>query len=106
MAKRGCHLCLAVLLVSGVIAERAEPLTIQLAEPAFDRKLPIGVPPEKSADDAHAHGLCLSGWCGQGYWWVALGHDPAHERAINGLEIVIVVTLISEQERLAKANPF
>jgi hypothetical protein len=62
--------------------------------------------PEKSADDAHAHWLRLSWWCGQGRWWVALGHDPAHERAIKGLEITIVVTLISEQERLARANSF
>src|SRR5262249_18761745 len=86
--------------------ECSEPLTIQLAEPAFDRKLPIGMLPEKSADDAHAHWLRLSWWCGQGCWWVALGHDPAHERAIKGLEIAIIVTLITKVERLVGANSF
>ena len=106
IAKRGCHLCLAILSVSGVIAECSEPLTIQLAEPAFDRKLPIGMMPEKSADDAYAHWLRLSWWCGQGRWRVALSHGPAHETAINGLEIAIVVALISEQERLSRANSF
>src|SRR5262245_66443396 len=47
IAKGGCHLCLAILLVSGVIAQCSEPLRIHLAAPALDRNLPIDMPREK-----------------------------------------------------------
>ena len=89
-----------------MIAKDSKTPAIQLAEPTFDRKLPIGMLPEKPADDAHAHRLRLSWWWGQRCRRVALGHDPADERAVKGLEIAIVVTLISEIERLARPNSF
>src|SRR5215472_13901335 len=75
IAKGSCPLRLGILLVSSVIAECSEPLTIQLAEPTLSRDSESGMAAEKPADDAHSHWLVRPRRLGQCCRRVAVGND-------------------------------
>src|SRR5262249_17592368 len=89
-----------VLLRSRIIPENAESAAIELGEPAPDGDLPIGGLPEKSADDAHPHGLFFSMRRRQGRGSGCARHDPAHEVAIKSLELSIIYSLVGQVEGL------
>jgi hypothetical protein len=106
MAQGGCHFGLVVGVCPGMIAKNAKLSAIESLEPSFDRKLPVGMVPEKSANNTDAHRLARGRSRGRHNRWIVLRNDPADERAINSLEVAVVRPLIGEIKWLARTYAF
>ena len=87
-----------------MIAEYFKPFAIELAEPALNWNLPVGMVAKKAADDAYPHSLARLERRGERRIWKSLRHNPAHSRPVKCLQISIVATLVGQIERLARAN--
>ena len=62
VAEPGGSFRLFIMDQAEMIAGDVKALAVELAGPAFDRNLPVGVAVKKAADDADADLLAWSGW--------------------------------------------
>ena len=104
LAERGSLVGRGVALRAGVIAEQAKALAVEACHPALDRDLPVGVLTEEAADDAEAHGLARLRRRWQLRRRIALGHEPADQRAVARLQCAVVQALIGQVERLVRTD--
>src|SRR5262249_31046184 len=90
------HSGFVVLLGSGMITKDSELPAIKLGNPTLDRHLPDRMPQEEPGDDTDLHRIIRSRRRGQGGFRISVGHDPAYESPVTGLEIPIVAALIGQ----------
>src|ERR1700730_7126353 len=87
IAEAGRLLGRGIFLDPGVITDDLKPPAVDLAEPTADRNFPNRMLPEEPADNAESYALVGPWRGGESSRGVPLGHDPAHERAVNAREI-------------------
>src|SRR5665213_4461190 len=83
-----------------VITGHMEAFAVELADPAFDRNLPVGVAIEEGADDADADRLARRRWWRQGRGRILPPDDARYHFAVDLLQRAVVAALIGQQKRM------
>src|SRR6266480_879742 len=90
IAERGGELGHVVRSGSRVITQQLKTPAVQLAEPALNRNFPDRMLVKEPADDSDFHRLVRSRRTSDFRGRASFGHCPAHQRAVEALELSVV----------------